>query len=159
MQITNSKAEGLLIKIASSFFYTGYLPLIPGTFASLAGLFIFTLTRTCLFTQLVFTFCFLSLGFLTAGRQERLLNQKDAKSIVIDEVAGIFLSLLFLPYDFKIALIAFFVFRILDTLKPFPAERIQKLHGSLGIMGDDIIAGLYTNITLQIVFRIFLKIQ
>ena len=158
MQITNSKREGLFVKVVSTFFYIGYLPFIPGTFASLAGLFIFMLIRNCLFTQLVFAFSFLSMGFLTSGQAERLLNQKDARFIVIDEVAGIFLSLLFLPYDPRLALIAFFLFRILDTLKPFPAERIQRLHGSLGIMGDDIIAGLYTNAILQIIFRIFIKI-
>jgi phosphatidylglycerophosphatase A len=158
VQITNSKKEAFLVKTTSTFFYIGYLPFIPGTFASLAGLFIFMLIRNCLFTQLVFTFCFLTLGFLTSGQAERLLNQKDAKFIVIDEVAGMFLSLLFLPCDLRIFLIAFFIFRILDTLKPFPAERIQNLHGSVGIMGDDIIAGLYTNVTLQIVFRIFIKI-
>jgi phosphatidylglycerophosphatase A len=158
VQIADSKKEALLVKITSTFFYIGYLPFIPGTFASLAGLFIFILIRDCIFTQLVFFFCFLALGFLTSGRAEQLLNQKDPKFIVIDEVAGVFLCLLFLPYDFRVVLIGFFLFRILDTLKPFPAERIQRIHGSLGIMGDDIIAGLYTNAILQVVFRIFIKI-
>ncbi len=68
------------------------------------------------------------------------------------------LSLLFIPYDLKLVIIAFFLFRILDTLKPYPAGRVQNIQGSIGIMGDDIIAALYTNIILQLVSRGLLKL-
>lgn len=63
------------------------------------------------------------------------------------------LGLLFLPYDLRLVVVAFIIFRILDTLKPWPVGSVEKLKGSLGIMGDDIVAGVYTNIILQVVVR------
>ena len=95
----------------------------------------------------------LALGFLFSGKAEKIFNKKDCRYIVIDEVAGIFISLLFVPYSLKVALIGFFLFRIFDALKPFPAAKLQDLTGSAGIMLDDVIAGIYTNIVLQVVLR------
>lgn len=94
------------------------------------------------------------LGFLVAGRAEEIFNKKDARYIVIDEIVGMLLSLIFIPYDIKLVIIAFIIFRILDALKPYPAGSLENLKGSLGVMSDDIIAGLYTNIILQIVLRL-----
>ncbi|MDP2938282.1 MAG: phosphatidylglycerophosphatase A, partial [Candidatus Omnitrophota bacterium] len=85
---------------------------------------------------------------------EKIFNKKDAGCIVIDEVAGMLLALIFIPYDIKLVIMAFILFRILDALKPFPLDRLQNLTGSIGIMSDDIVAGFYTNIILQIVFRL-----
>ncbi|MCM8789576.1 MAG: phosphatidylglycerophosphatase A, partial [Candidatus Omnitrophica bacterium] len=81
-------------------------------------------------------------------------EKKDAKNIVIDETSGMMLSLLFLPYQSKILILGFFIFRLLDTLKPYPAGRIQNIKGSIGVMGDDIVAAVYTNIILQAVTRL-----
>lgn len=81
------------------------------------------------------------------------MHMKDARYIVIDEVSGMLLSLLFIPYDIKLVIIAFILFRIFDSLKPFPVSRLEKLEGSLGIMSDDILAGLYTNLIVQVIFR------
>ena len=94
------------------------------------------------------------LGFLISGRAEKLFGRKDPSCIVIDEVSGMLLSLLFIPHDLKYIIAAFFLFRIFDTLKPFPAGRLQSLKGSTGIMIDDIIAAFYTNILLQILLRL-----
>jgi phosphatidylglycerophosphatase A len=99
------------------------------------------------------TILLIILGFLVSGPTERLLNKKDARCIVIDEASGMLLSLVFLPYDIKLVVIGFCLFRILDSLKPYPAGSLQNLKGSSGIMIDDIIAGFYTNIILQIVLR------
>jgi phosphatidylglycerophosphatase A len=93
------------------------------------------------------------LGFLVCGEAEKIFNKKDARYIVIDEVIGMLLSLMFVPYDIKLVIIAFFLFRLLDTLKPYPAGRLQEIKGSIGVLADDIIAGLYTNIILQVVLR------
>jgi phosphatidylglycerophosphatase A len=60
----------------------------------------------------------------------------------------------FLPADFKIVVLAFLIFRILDTFKPYPAGRLQNLHGSAGVMVDDLIAGIYTNIVLQVILKL-----
>ena len=143
-----------IIKLISTFFYVGYLPLIPGTFGSIAGLFLFFLIKNSIFNLIFFTSLLIILGFAATGEAENIFKKKDASYIVIDEVNGMLLSLLFLPYDIKAVIIAFFIFRILDTLKPFPADRFQNLRGSLGIMGDDVVAGIYTNIILQVALRL-----
>lgn len=141
------------VKILSTFFYVGYLPFIPGTFSSMVCIFIFLWISQNIFIYGLLTITFMLAGLLVSGRAERLFNKKDARCIVIDEVSGMLLSLMFIPYDLKLVIIGFILFRILDTLKPYPAGRLQELHGSIGIMGDDIVAGLYTNIILQFVLR------
>ncbi|MFA5411126.1 MAG: phosphatidylglycerophosphatase A [Candidatus Omnitrophota bacterium] len=143
-----------IIKIISTFFYVGYLPLIPGTFGSIAGLFLFYLLHHNAFIYAASLLALMLLGFLTCGEAEQIFQKKDARYIVIDEVIGMLLSLLFIPYDIKLVVIAFFLFRLLDTLKPYPAGKLQGLRGSIGIISDDIIAGLYTNIILQAVLRL-----
>jgi len=141
-------------KTIATFFYAGYFPLVPGTFASLIGLILLFLLKGDFFIYGIITAALLTLGFLVAGRAERIFQQKDSRYIVIDEVAGVFLCLAFIPYDIRLLFIGFFLFRLLDTLKPFPAGRLQNLKGSLGIMIDDIVAAFYTNIILQIIFRL-----
>ncbi len=141
--------------LIGTFFYVGYLPLIPGTFGSFAGLVLFYFIRDRVLLHILITIVLLILGFLTCGKIERSANINDPRFVVIDEVSGQFISLLFMPfYDARVFIAAFLVFRLLDTLKPYPANKLEKLKGSLGIMGDDIVAGLYTNIVIQVVFRI-----
>ena len=148
MQIRN-----LLIKTLSTFFYVGYLPFIPGTFASIVGALLFYLVKESIFAHTLLILVLLILGFWVSGKAERIWNRKDASCIVIDEVSGMLLAFMFIPYDIRIVLIAFILFRILDALKPYPADKFQGFSGSIGIMGDDIVAGLYTNIILQLVLR------
>ena len=140
-----------LIKVISTFFYTGYFPLIPGTAGSIAGLGIYFLIKNNVFVYCLTLAGLLILGFWASGRQEQLMQKKDPSCVVIDEVCGMLLSLIFLPYNIKLVIIAFLIFRILDTLKPFPVGRLERMKGGPGIMLDDIAAGLYTNIILQVV--------
>ncbi len=147
------KIQNFIIKTLSTFFYTGYLPFFPGTFGSIAGILLVFLMKGDNSLYLISTAAVVALGFLISGRAEGLFNKKDARPIVIDEVSGVFLSLLFISYDIKLIIAAFILFRILDALKPYPAHRLEKFRGSIGIMGDDIVAGIYTNIILQIVLR------
>ena len=144
-----------LTKAISTFFFIGYLPLIPGTFGSLAGLGVFyLLSGSSRINYFLFILCIIVLGLLTSGRMEKLLKRKDPGCIVIDEVMGMLIALSFLPAEPKIVILAFIMFRILDTLKPFPAARLQNLHGAVGVMGDDLVAGVYTNIVLQAILRL-----
>jgi phosphatidylglycerophosphatase A len=147
-----------LPKTIATFFYVGYLPFIPGTFGSAAALVLFIFLKPGLLAQYAFLALFLSLGFYFSGKAERLFNSKDPKYIVIDEVAGMFLALLFVPLDFRLLAIGFLLFRVLDTVKPYPADRLQNLNGSAGIMLDDIVAGVYANIILQFLSRVLLKL-
>lgn len=146
-----------LTRLISTFFYTGYFPLIPGTAGSLAGLLVYFLVKNNPSVYIFTLAALLVLGFLASSRSEELIGRKDPSCVVIDEVCGMLLGLLFVPYDVKLVIIAFFMFRLMDTLKPYPVGRLERLKGGLGIMMDDIAAGLYTNIILQaiIIFTSF----
>jgi phosphatidylglycerophosphatase A len=140
-----------LTKTISTFFYSGYFPLIPGTAGSLAGLALYFLLKDDPLAYIFVLSVLLILGFLVSGQAEKVFGRKDPPCVVIDEVCGMLLSLLFLPYDIKLVIIAFLIFRILDTLKPYPIGSFEKLKGGFGVMSDDIIAGLYANLILQVV--------
>jgi phosphatidylglycerophosphatase A len=153
------RALNSLVKAASTVFYVGYLPLVPGTFGSIVGVGLFYLLKgATVVTYFLFIFGIIVLGLITSGRMEKLLNKKDPSCIVIDEVAGMLIALSFMPYDFKIIFLAFLIFRILDTLKPFPAGKLQYLRGSIGVLADDLIAGIYTNIVLLLILKLDMRI-
>jgi phosphatidylglycerophosphatase A len=88
------------------------------------------------------------LGIWSGGRVERALGTKDPGVIVIDEVAGMMLSVLTLPRTVAVLFAAFVLFRLFDIWKPFPARESQSLSGGLGVMLDDVIAGLYALLVL-----------
>jgi len=141
------------IKLITSFFYLGHSPFMPGTLGSLGGLIVYFLVRN---NEILYGFTILFLfllGVLFAGEAERVYNRKDAKMIVIDEVTGMLLALFFVPFSILSVVLGFFLFRIFDILKPPPAKQIEKLSGAMGVMFDDIVAALYTNLILQIIFR------
>ena len=143
-----------LVRILSTFLYVGYLPLIPGTFGSLAGVVLYYLIKTNPLILFIFTIILIVIGFFVSGAAEKIMQKKDPSCVVIDEVCGMLVSLLFIPVDLKLVIIAFFLFRILDTLKPYPAGRIQNMHGAVGVIGDDLVAGFSTNIILQVILRL-----
>ena len=97
-----------------------------------------------------------TLGVMFAGEAEKIYKRKDASMIVIDEATGMLLSLFCVPFSMFAVILGFFLFRIFDILKPPPAKRMEKLTGAMGIMFDDIIAALYTNIILQVIFRVII---
>jgi phosphatidylglycerophosphatase A len=141
------------VKVISSFFYLGHSPFMPGTMGSLGGLAVFFLVKN---SDILYAFTILFLFFLGvmfAGEAEKVYKHKDSKMIVIDEACGMLLALFFVPVNPYSVILGFFLFRIFDILKPPPAKRMEKLTGALGIMFDDIVAALYTNIILQVVFR------
>jgi len=143
-----------LVRFISTFCYVGYLPLVPGTFGSIAGLGLFYILRNSPLLYISSVIFIIALGFAACGEAERIFREKDARCIVIDEVSGMLVSLAFLPYDIRLVIAAFVIFRILDITKPYPAGAIEKLKGSIGIMGDDLTVGVYTNIILQLFLRL-----
>ena len=147
------------IKLITSFFYLGHSPYMPGTVGSLGGLVVYFVVRNNIILY-SFTILFLfTLGLIFSGEAERIYNRKDARMIVIDEACGMLLSLYLLPYNVILVIVGFILFRVFDILKPPPAKRIEAVSGAFGIMFDDIIAAIYANLILQIVFRfLFVKI-
>jgi len=144
-----------LIKFIASFFYLGYSPLMSGTVGSCFALGLYFLFKGsfCLYTILLVVV--IALGFLVCAAAEKIFQEKDSSKIVIDEVAGLLLAFWALPQlNLTLVIIGFFLFRALDAFKVYPANKLEEIPGSIGIMGDDLVAGLYTNIVLQIITRV-----
>jgi phosphatidylglycerophosphatase A len=131
-------------------FGSGYSPVAPGTAGSLVGVLLFwPLAGRPPAQTLAATAILVVVGILAAHRAARDLGQKDPGLVVVDEVAGQWVSLLLLPFTFGTALAAFFLFRAMDVWKPWPARDLERLPGGLGIVADDLMAGLYANLLLR----------
>ena len=94
------------------------------------------------------------IGVWVAGEAEKLLGEKDSPSIVIDEIVGYLISMAVVPTAWGFIIGGFFLFRVFDITKPWPIKQIQDIRGGAGVVMDDIVAGIYTNIVLQIVSRL-----
>jgi phosphatidylglycerophosphatase A len=142
------------VECATTFFYIGYLPLAPGSMASVAGAGLaFLLQAQPFWYGIVFLFV-TWLGFKASGIMEGMCGRKDPGCIVIDEVSGMMLAFMSLPWRFDVFWATYFLFRAFDMFKIYPANRFEKIPGGTGIMMDDIMAGIYTNIVMQIVIRL-----
>jgi len=142
----------------ATFFGTGYLPVAPGTWASLLTVLIvyFSPLSTSRFLLLVLaTAAIYAIGVPAAAASEKHFQKKDPRPCVIDEVAGQLVSLWLLPRLAVFYIAAFFVFRFFDIIKPFPVNKSEALPGGFGIMTDDVLAGFYSMALLQLVLRIF----
>ena len=130
--------------------YVGFVPTAPGTFGSAAGLAIYALVRTSdsALAEAIVLIAVLLLGTWSAHRVERELG-KDPGAVVIDEVLGMLVTLAFLDVTVAGAVVGFVAFRLLDVWKPFPAARLEHVHGGPGIMLDDAMAGIYSNLLLR----------
>ena len=137
-------------KMISSFFYIGFFPLASGTFGSLCAiLFWWFFVPENLFYQLLLILFIIIIGTITSGIIESNLKLKDPSFIVIDEVAGMFISLFLIPKSFLLYIIGFFLFRLFDILKPSIINSVQKIPNGIGVMADDILAGLVTCLILN----------
>ena len=141
-------------KIIATFGFIGYCPVAPGTLASAAGVGLAFLLRDQPAFYVLAAVLVTVLGLLSAGVVEKIEGRKDPGCIVIDEVAGMMISLFALPLSWPVMLVGFFLFRAFDMFKIYPANRLEDMGGSVGIMSDDIAAGVYTNIVLQVALRL-----
>ena len=91
------------------------------------------------------------LGTMAAGIYQRETGRHDAGEVVIDEVAGQWIALLVVPLDWRWYLAAFLLFRVFDILKPGPVRMAEKLPGGVGVMADDIVAGVFAAVCLLII--------
>ena len=122
----------------------GWFPVAPGTAGSAAGVVIYLLSNGWSpLAQVALLLAVTMVGVWASGVAEKELKKEDPGPVVIDEVAGQLLTLFLTGVGWKGALAGFIIFRVLDILKPFPARRFERLHGGLGIMADDLMAGAY----------------
>jgi len=139
-----------LSKYIATLGFIGYLPVAPGTFGSAAGFFLLLFLQPDDTSLLVAALTVLITGTYTAHQAEKLLG-KDSGHIVIDELCGYFISALFIPKSMSYLLAAFFLFRFFDILKPPPVNHVERaVSGGAGVMLDDVLAGIYANICLQL---------
>ncbi len=143
-----------LAKLLATFFYVGDFPVAPGSAASVVGVLIYLCLLSSPVAYVFVTVLITAIGFFVCGRVERQLKKKDPSFIVIDEVAGILLALFLLPARWPVIITAFFLFRAFDMFKLYPVNKFDDQDGSFGIMMDDLVAGLYTNITMHIAIRL-----
>jgi phosphatidylglycerophosphatase A len=130
--------------VLASVFGAGYAPVASGTVGSLVtvvAVWLLPLTAARIGVALVVV---VLVGIWAGSRVERVLGRKDPGIIVIDEVAGMLLSVILLPRTIPVLVTAFLLFRLFDVWKPFPARESQALTGGMGVMVDDLIAGTYT---------------
>jgi phosphatidylglycerophosphatase A len=93
-------------------------------------------------------------GVWSGGIAERHYGATDPGAVVIDEVLGMLVTLFVNPVGWTGALVAFLLFRVFDVIKPYPANRLERLHGGLGIMSDDAMAAVYANIVLRVLIAL-----
>jgi phosphatidylglycerophosphatase A len=164
----------------------GYLPLAPGTWGSLVGVGLYVLVRGALMKvlfdialefrlnlfhlyyaiiafEMLFAVVLTMVGVWAASHTEKLSGKKDPGKVVIDEVAGQFIALLAVPFMIDPAwwslILAFILFRFFDIVKPYPARRLESLESGLGIMADDVVAGVYAAIGVAVVVSVRWLVQ
>ena len=148
-----------LITAIATGLYVGYLPKAPGSFGTLLAIPLHMLfTRFPLPYYWLALFATLVIGVLCAGSMEKLLDLRDPGVVVIDEVLGMLITLIGAPDNPWVWGIGFVLFRFFDIVKPYPIGLVdQRFHGGLGIMLDDIIAGLYSLAALQLICHFWFK--
>ena len=137
--------------------YCGYFPFAPGTVGSAAGLLFYALiwwTKSPIVEIAMIAVVFAA-GVWAGTTAERYFGGVDPGPIVIDEVVGMLITLAFIPVGWSGALAGFVLFRVFDVIKPFPAGRLEALHGGLGVMADDAMAAVYANLTLRLMMWLF----
>ena len=147
-----------LARFLATGFFTGYFPFGPGTAGSLLAVLLYAFipsTDTALFLPAVLFF--LLVGRWSAYRVEQISGVKDNQVIVIDEVVGMWVSLLFMPKRWPVLLLALLLFRFFDILKPFPVRRSEAMPSGWGVMMDDLIAGAYAWLALKACLLIFAR--
>lgn len=153
----NSSMQNLLEKSAfqiATFFGIGRLPKMPGTWASLAALpLAYGMLHLNAFAYMGLTILILFLGIFACDILEKTRKSHDDGDLVIDEVVGILITLTWLPITWQSFVFGFVLFRFLDILKPFPISVLdKKVKGGLGVMIDDVAAGIIANIVLQVIY-------
>jgi phosphatidylglycerophosphatase A len=140
--------------------YIGNISFAPGTFGSVLGLPIcFFLSKTDLSMAVLLTLIGILCAVWIANEAEKILKTKDPGCIVIDEIIGIILTLFGLPFNIISVTAGFLVFRTLDIWKPYPIRFLEnKFSGGIGIVLDDVAAGILSNLILRILLRIVYQV-
>jgi len=137
--------------------YAGYVPVASGTFGTLVAIpLCYLLSVLGPFEGTLFVVTFTGFAVWISGEAEKVFNKKDSGLIVIDEMAGFLVTMFLIPWSWKNMAIGFFLFRLMDIAKPFPIRRLGSTWpGGWGVVGDDVLAGVYANVILRFAMRLF----
>ena len=141
--------------------YTGYFPFAPGTIGTITAIPLVLLLS--LFTPLTYgivTVAIFVAGVWSSGMAEVIFQRNDAPPIVIDEIVGFLITMFYVPKGAKYIILGFFLFRFFDIIKPYPANVMnEQVKGGWGVVLDDVFAGIYANISIQVIHLLFLLYQ
>ena len=134
---------------------SGYAPMASGTFGSAVGLLVW-LAASGLgpIGYALVVLAIIAIGIWAADRAQAIFRRHDDGRITIDEIAGMLVSLAWLPARPAVVIVAFLLFRLFDIWKPVPASTAERLPGGLGVMADDLVAGVYANLAGQLLWRV-----
>jgi phosphatidylglycerophosphatase A len=150
-----NRAARAIILFISQGAYAGKFPVAPGTAGTVVGVFIYLGMKDLPPVHYVAVCILLILvGMWAAGHAEIILGRTDSPSIVIDEIAGFLTAMFMVPSGLFFIVSGFVIFRVFDISKPWPLKHLQELHGGPGVMLDDVGAGIYTNVLLQLAVHV-----
>lgn len=141
-------------KLIATFFYVGLIPVAPGTFGTLAAIPLFwIISGLPIYIYLLITIVVIGVSVWAAAETEKIYGRRDPGQIVADEVAGYLVTMILIPPTATYIVVGFFLFRILDILKPPPVRRLEKLPRGWGIVIDDVGAGVYACVLMHLIIR------
>lgn len=150
-------------RLIATFFYLGYIPVAPGTMGALGGVVFYLLLDIAFpgfiparwadlsWNYMVFLLVFFGVGVMVAHRMEKASGKKDAPEIVVDEAFSIFITMFLIPFSAGALIVGFILNRLFDIRKPFPAGLAEEIPGGWGIMLDDLVAAVYSNLFLRLI--------
>ena len=131
-------------------FGSGYSPIAPGTAGTVVGLlFVWGMSFMSLPGQLAFTVIVSALAMIAADIVAKSIGLKDPGLVVADEIAGMMVTMIAIPLTLKSLLLGFILFRVMDVVKPPPARQFEHFKGGIGIVADDLMAGVYAQLVLR----------
>jgi len=135
----------------------GKIPFASGTWGTLATIPIYLLISwpRSIAVYLVATIVLILISIWACSACERQFGRKDPGEAVADEMSGYLITMAFIPLSLTTIVAGFFLFRITDIVKPYPARQLEKLPGGLGIVADDVMAGFWANVIMQIAIQVW----
>ncbi len=145
-----------ILKNIATLSFIGYLPYAPGTWGSFAAVAFVISVKPSLTAHFLIIVSGIAVGIIASHIAERVIGYSDSEEIVIDEFMGYLVSVFSLPHSYGCLLAAFILFRFFDILKPLAISKLERtLSGGLGVMADDVLAGIYTNLIIHLWIKIF----
>ncbi len=142
----------MIWELVATGFFVGRSKFAPGTLGTLVAIPLIYLFAIKWWIVLIVGFLLFVLGVIASNQIISLTGEEDPEEVVIDEIAGFFVSFLFVTPEISTYIVGFIIFRIIDILKPFPVNLFEKLPEGWGVMADDIVAGLITSVILYFLY-------